>query len=823
MKYWVYINDKVDGPFEEDKLGTLPGFTPETLICAEVTQNGGTQEWLKASSLFEFTSEEQPQLNEEVLKTIHLEETPTELMTVTPIRDVEVEQTPTQLLIEKLDLLTREIEGLKGKVDQAVVASEAAQQAARNAEQAAVRTAQGPLTQTQPEAQQAPEVIVEEGLITNTESLVNHAEQLVAQASSNESKVTDFLEEIKIDPAKTENLAENKSSEELVLRSALDSLYSSKQVKAQTEEEKEATFQDLLSPAKNAVLAAAAAGTAEAALAKNTDGQEDQQQPISEEKREEIINEITAQNLQGDVISQVIDEQASLPSQPAEETPVQESAIQELPAQEPAVAEPTDKAQLDLSDHDQLTISSLEDIPSQPQEQQAPAKEEEQAPVLPVADMPLTPMNPEEFKEEKDEQEETVKELVPGKKLENNEEDGVISQADLDEAFTERPAATEMNFPPTHTEEASVQKETKAPAQPEENSLPQVEESAPQPEMDAKRQIADMTEVELKEGATYLISDFIPPAQANGSNISGKQNEDPANKLEVTAMATTTSEAIEEMVPSEKADDLQLSKVILENTIKMKRGASMDIKTVPMVQEPGEGQRLDLTDSELDINAQHDLKEADFKAPSSGLSKIILGVLISIVFIALIYVMLCYLQIIPASFNFMKPAAKTQQVQQNQNLDDMLSSAGQAPVAQQQPAAGLQAQNAYSQIPQQPMPMPNNVENQLVDQMPQQVTQISPMAIILQQVKQYPMANGQTLQQLINSRHTAAKDLIEWNITTAVEPDNYSIIVKVPPENPQSFKTSYRFNYNTVTKVLDPTISDSKNLLDSVRRPAAIR
>ena len=54
MRYWVYINDKVEGPFEEEKLVTLQGFTPDTLICAEDAANGGNQEWAKASSIFEF-------------------------------------------------------------------------------------------------------------------------------------------------------------------------------------------------------------------------------------------------------------------------------------------------------------------------------------------------------------------------------------------------------------------------------------------------------------------------------------------------------------------------------------------------------------------------------------------------------------------------------------------------------------------------------------------------------------------------------------------------------------------------------------------------
>ena len=95
-------------------------------------------------------------------------------------------------------------------------------------------------------------------------------------------------------------------------------------------------------------------------------------------------------------------------------------------------------------------------------------------------------------------------------------------------------------------------------------------------------------------------------------------------------------------------------------------------------------------------------------------------------------------------------------------------------------------------------------------------------AALLNEVKQYALPNGQTLESLINARHPVQQpEMIEWSLTTAVEPDNYSVLVKIPPENPQSFKISYRFNYNAVTKELEPTTSDSKNLLDSMQ-PAPI-
>lgn len=103
----------------------------------------------------------------------------------------------------------------------------------------------------------------------------------------------------------------------------------------------------------------------------------------------------------------------------------------------------------------------------------------------------------------------------------------------------------------------------------------------------------------------------------------------------------------------------------------------------------------------------------------------------------------------------------------------------------------------------------------------QQTPAANPMDTVLDEVKNYPLMNGYTLKQFIEAKHPAAKDLITWDISTAVDPDNYSVLVKVPPENPQSFKISYRFNYNTVTKALDPTISDAKNLLDSAAQGAA--
>jgi hypothetical protein len=49
MRYWIYINSEIKGPFTKEELGGVAGYTPETLICPETPPDGKTQEWQPAS------------------------------------------------------------------------------------------------------------------------------------------------------------------------------------------------------------------------------------------------------------------------------------------------------------------------------------------------------------------------------------------------------------------------------------------------------------------------------------------------------------------------------------------------------------------------------------------------------------------------------------------------------------------------------------------------------------------------------------------------------------------------------------------------------
>lgn len=914
MRYWVYINDKVEGPFEEDKLVTLEGFTPDTLICSETTEAGANQEWVKASTVFEFdplestitralpTPEElntavtpagttDPNLTQALKEAhyasqIHTEEQPA----------AQPSQDATQLILAKLDSLTREIEDLKQKMEEVITAA------------SAQHPALGAATQAQPlhEAMPSPDVETAHTITltnrdmsselptpmddsaANTESLVSQAESLVAQANQAQNKTDDFLHGIDLssDATPSEPPAEmplgGKGEEEVVLRSALDSLYSAKVPEEQTEKEKEATFQDLLNPnkGKTSTQEPAAKPTLEDAL-KATEAA----QPTQEQK-EEVLQQF-APSEHKDFIAEALAEaekenqakqQAAAKPQEQEAahplegltpvTPEQEAAIKtDLPQPEQEVPVLSiggeDKAPAAEEKPAEAPAVAMEELPQMPQAeapQEAPADTRdmgEEVPLKTVSSMmpglaSLGAMEqqprPEQGQpqaapavEEEKEHTETIQELVPGAKLEDTpvnitpaeqpakeetnanlisaddlknveqtpgQDDAAIFDSPLPAA--EQPAVQEQpqqgpqemqTLEPAAAEAQPVQEEPQMAAMPQ-TAEPPVEQPAADLEKtstQAEYSPNDLTEIELKEGSTYLISDFVPPAQASDFAAAAQDamaRSQDALKNAAKDAQKTEELAVEEVVPAKQQQtaaseaapapqtpvpgaDVTVSQIILENTIKTKRGAALDIKTVPMVKDPAESQRLDLSDTELqDVTMQHDVKSADLQ-PAPKKAKTLVMVVLLLVLIGAIYAGVAYLQLIPDNMNFINPKPAVPTAEQQAQMEEML------PTAPQQPAQAA-------------------------------APQISPTDQILTEVKNYAMPNGMTLEQLIVSRHPNSGNMIEWTISSAVDPDNYSIMAKVPPENPQSFKISYRFNYNTVTKALEPTISDSKNLLTSV-------
>ena len=829
MRYWVYINDKVEGPYEEAKLVTLQGFTPDTLICSEEVASGGGQEWVKASNIFEFDQVEKT-VNQPAPAAygVAAQEAPAAQPAEQPAAQPATGDT--NLLLEKIDQLTREVSGLQStlntmqtKLDEAITAA----QNARAAEQAASGTpayippqenddAKNTITLTRHDIEPA----LDDEAITNTESLVSRAEDIVAAASQPAEKPLEMLGEVDLGNKQddtNEVALGSKVEEAVVLRSALDSLYNAK---VQTQEEKESTFQDLLTPSQAHALD-------EQAQAK--EHKEETPAPAAEgTAKDALLNELTAEPQKEDVLDQLIKEKetekkdntfkmaaaaavgavAGLAA--AEGLKEEKEPAPGLETVQDAAAEPVEeKKTLDFSDESKspaLSIAADVNEPEKHEEvlpaEQMPADvpavtETPQAEPAPAAEhLPsLEGAGKEPVQEAEKEKEATLQELVPGAKTEKP--DGVlITEQDLKEAFTERSSQDDQSVEQLFGVPAAQQPAPAAePAQAA--SLPQFSDQTADKPLPVGNP-NDLTEIELKEGSTYLISDFVPPAQAD-ANALPKELEKANTKAEKEKAENKEETGVQEMVsplkqtetpvaPAQDApSDVTVSQVILENTIKTKRGATLDIKTVPMVPEPAQSERLNLDGMEDDINTQHDLKAADVK-PQSKAVKATVGVLVALVLAAAIYAMLGLMNLLPASVNVFanKQQAEAQQAEDfNAQMDEILGSQpAQTPEAAPAPAA-------------------------------------DPTQAVLADVQNYPLANGYTLKQYIEARHPASVDLITWDISTAVDPDNYSVLVKVPPENPQSFKISYRFNYNAVTKALDPTISDAKNLLDSVVPTAA--
>lgn len=59
MRYWVYINNEIKGPFEKDELLKLEGFNASTLICPQSPVGEETKEWKEASNFPELISGEE--------------------------------------------------------------------------------------------------------------------------------------------------------------------------------------------------------------------------------------------------------------------------------------------------------------------------------------------------------------------------------------------------------------------------------------------------------------------------------------------------------------------------------------------------------------------------------------------------------------------------------------------------------------------------------------------------------------------------------------------------------------------------------------------
>ena len=887
---------------------TLDGFTPDTLICSEEVASNGGQEWVKASSVFEFDE-------------VPVNESPTQPAPQQPVMPTpqQPSSNDTKALLAQLTALTSGIDKLQAKLD-------SVQHNLENALEQNKKLSDQVAQLAQPGTAPIPVTPVSDEPHSNTITLTRH--------DMSSLKPGETSQETPSFPAQAAP-----EEEEIIIRSALDSIYGGKPVKPEdtfqdlipqkTAGQEESTqsiesnlkltpvqekgkqdtqpFQEIVSSAANSSneeeaepLPAEALDEIEKELTfmslEDKKGQEEPQPAqenapsaevevkeavittpdLEETAKDALIAELTASPKE-DILDQIIAEhqeqktdseekihtaqialgaaaagaaaaslvslvdkaQADTPAPmtiaPDKENPEKLEEVlpaDQMPEDVPAAAAPVEQptAQADLP-----SIEQTAEVEPQPVAQETPAPEipladmpdelpqlnetEQPAPEIPVATTsqeelsapavqepaaeadlpglddsiesieepaPVADVSPEPL------QEEAVEELVPGAQ----EEEGFYLKEEETPAQEVQTPAQEEQTPAQEEQTLSQEEETQVPGTITDKDLtdafggddtetvmqsPSVSISnnqEPLPEGNPN----ELTEIQLKEGSTYLISDFVPPAEFAGNeneneDIKGQDNKSTTDKKQDPSFqdmlaAVTKHQSTVSLDTNGLPEDLAATQINLENTIQAKRGASLDIKTVPMVPEPGQTDRLNV-DELNDVNAQHGLKTSGGLAKST---KTVIMTLVGLLLLIILYVALGMMKLLPASINLFK---EKQTVSSQTVQEEFLPQTQEATPAQE--------------IPQGPTPAEQAQEK----------------------VQNFPLPNGMTLKAFIESKHaTISPELITWETTDAVEADNYSVTVKVPPENPQNFKTVYRFNYNMVSGLLDPTVSDAKNLLD---------
>ena len=840
MRYWVYINDKVEGPFTEDKLVTLEGFTPDTLICSEDAANSGNQEWVKASSIFEFdqvaeAAQETASANADESSSHH-DEVPT-------------------VLLSRLDSLNKQLADLQSKLDNiqfkldesiSTQQKSSSEAAARDAALAAqVNTLFVP--QPNRNIPAAPQVLppsqpqkTDSAAAEKTATIHASAAKPLPEEETLSSSISLDLDN---DGDLTDSELTDQKENDVVLNAALTSMQDQHIV----QDEQENTFQDLLTPEQ-------AKDLAEEAAAKKQQAQQTEVKSSSEDdaQKQAVLAQFSAPNSNEEVIDQIIQEKKEEEEQFQEKD--KRSISQRIAAGAAALAAtfaslkgkqkkeeelvvnkplaPTENSQ---SESTQPTTSTEPatpaDIPDvEPLEQQIPDQptQQEVTNTQPQAPEPLQPMEAEQpinevlpsetqpnqslpslednltsGQEIQNEKESTLQELVPG--AENDKTEGIITEEDLKEVFVDRAPQEDASIDQLLGTAPTVEPAApQAVPEPDLNmpSLSSVSSDKPAETAMPEGNPNDLTEIELKEGSTYLISDFVPPASskeleaAYAKKMQGNQPgaPNPAAKHETKENKADDTQEIQEMVaaapkpeqpkqPTEAATaekpapqnntptDVTVSSIVLENTIKPKRGAALDIKTVPMVPEPANSDRIQLEGMDDGINTQHDMQSADIK-PAGKTTKMVVGVLIMLLLGGAIYAILGFMNLIPAQYNLLSSQQQVE-AQPNAQLDEMLGTEEEQPV---------------QELSEQEQP---SMQEEFPPVEPQQEVTTDPKEVVRTEVQNYLLSNGQTLKSYVESKHPAMVDVITWDVKDSASADNYTVWIKVPPENPQSFKSKY--------------------------------
>lgn len=937
MRYWVYINGQVlDRPFEKEELSSINGFTRETLICPEVVGAGQQQEWVAAHLVFEPEVEQSvygqpiPQQQQQPLPSYY--QYPQQQQQAQPYQTTRmpyVQQQPAynpyqaapvqtqynqpvyqqqpepaqyepaaqtqnfdnqdmfettqydvqtqEALLEKIDLLTKEIQDVKQKLyalsdnleyggaPRAYSAEIAAPQTKHHTEKE--KSSEGEKKEPQPKEEDdaAPRpVTIPPGYVDDIEQESkedkNTLDDVPTVMEEPETEVLDNSSEIKdmdtllagaqavspsedflqdainttfsnkhkketgqssgeiVDLAKKEN-TENNSPEQIgtvvsdgndfseddipTVEEEFDSKLSFTQSnleKGYPEEGSEEFYQEP-APAPEPVEEVPA--VQEEAQQEEPVAEEQTEEPVAQEEQEPLLEDIPAEEpAQEEPVLEEASEQEPLQADvPQEEEPLAVDIPQEEPVQEEYQPAPVDQSEYDepqeepVDDEpkpfsiependaqDNTETAPLEEVfeehPSTekfpeedlPQEEQPVAEEaaasdipaEQEEPVEPavVATQDETPslnpveddpMNIEESTQNSQESAVLEEFAADKKQFEENQKNMTSSAFDV----IDNNASSSENG----DKEKSALDELTGTGQPVMGQMPAEGE-----DQFLKTFTSSIEEVFLDQ-PTSIISDYVPPAQADDSM---PQEDD----LSYDPNAPQTAASLMDLKSAPQEDEQGLKKV--------RRIKPAAIKTVPMVAANGS----DITTGEGQPNIEEAIAEL---GGNSVLEKTLktFGTISGLLIVLLLFIaLLAAMHIIPASWS---PATI------------LISKVFKKPAAEETASA---------------------VDASVEEALKEKEAKLAAAQEIIAKVKEYKLADGTTLNQKITALHPTVADKIEWTADQAVDPSYYSIAAKLPP-NQEGYNLTYRFSYNTMDSSLVPTTSEANNIMQAAALPQA--
>ncbi|WP_424245027.1 hypothetical protein Dip510_000138 [Elusimicrobium posterum] len=691
MRYWVYINDKVMGPYEESQIPELTGFTPETLICSEVIEEGASQEWVPASSVLNLPAPANDAVSESHISTSTSTRTYIAAGDIGKNKAQEEAASSSEanmLLLNEIKKLSQEIEKLRAEVKEVK-------------EVAAAKETPAPL----PSAGYAADPFEE--AITKTDLRKG---EVIAKDET---------------PEGIENIAEQSTPPQIAVVPAAGA-------DASHEEPAHIEFEDDNEPASDDDL-------------------------VDSFPQSSVIPELAQEQNE---VKEELPEPASVPQAHA---PI--SAFEPLPSAQPKAAEPEVEIEeiLPVMEEDPGPEATLRDHP-------------------PIEPLKIEPMILEDVNDspasaavaDHQQTDSVVPEALKTHTLsgaeKSTEEDALVVSSALDSLYK-----SPLVKPAAKKSEDVVEFEDLMASEPEQGD---------NTEQATSIKTSMVPEVQLNE-ATSLISDFIPPSDIDSAGEVKKQD----NKIEDiigSGAAGVVAAPTAALTPEQEVSD-----VVFDNPV-VKRVKPSDIKTNPLISRNGTPETTDSINAIDQFGTIEDITDEPKKSP---VRKIVMAILV-LLFLALAYVGLVY----------------------TNNLDDhfgLLGMMGKKPAAST-PAPSLPAQ------PQQQMP-DNSALPQLSDPFATEDLFGAPIMdepvqdageqLVINEVKQYQLANGTTLESVVNGK-TAMAAQIEWTAKkTNIDDEIYSVSIRMPLETANSMRVTYRFNYNIVTRELIPVNSDSKNIL----------